>query len=88
MRAFEAVLKLAYPDTAKARAIYDAVRPDNERLPRGLSIRTVLSGSTIKFEVRCEKGLGSLWATLDDLLECVQAAERALGQLSQRDKAR
>jgi len=32
----------------------------------------------VELHVVCERGLESLWATLDDLLACVQAAERAL----------
>ena len=77
----EARLRLAYPSERLAKAIYDAVRPDNELLPEGLRIRTVLRGRQVEFSVECGKGLGSLWATLDDLLACVQAAERALKAL-------
>ncbi|RLF36526.1 MAG: hypothetical protein DRN03_03550, partial [Thermoplasmata archaeon] len=54
------------------------IRPDNELLPQGLRIEGALSGRVVELHVMCEKGLESLWATLDDLLACVQAAERAL----------
>ncbi len=76
--AFEAELKLTYPDELAAKAIYDAVRPDNELLPQGLEIRALARGSSVELRVICRKSLESLQATIDDLLACVQAAERAL----------
>mgnify|MGYP000029321091 CR=1 FL=1 len=77
----EAQLRLAFRSEEEARAIYEAIRPDNELLPQGLSIEGALSGHVVELHVVCEKGLESLWATLDDLLACVQAAERALEQV-------
>ena len=81
-RSFRAELRLSYPEEELAKAIYDAIRPDNERLPPGLAIETRLSGRAVELVVECEKSLESLWATLDDLLACVQAAERSLRSLA------
>lgn len=80
--AFKACIKLRYASEEEARAIYDAVLPDNERLPPGLRMRTSVSGRELIIEVSCSKGLESLWATLDDLLSCIQVAERALNVIS------
>ncbi len=80
-RVFRAELRLSYPEEL-AKAIYDAIKPDNERLPPGLAIETRLSGRAVELVVECEKSLESLWATLDDLLACVQAAERTLRALT------
>ena len=81
---FEAELKLVYPDEASAKAIYEAVRPDNELLPRGLEIKGALKGSSVELKVVCQKSMESLQATLDDLMACVQAAERALEAVRER----
>ena len=80
---FEAELKLAYPDERIAKAVYDAIRPDNVFLPRGLEIEGAVIASSIELKIVCRKSLESLQATLDDLLACVQAAERALKALGQ-----
>jgi len=84
--AFEARLRLTYQDERVAKAIYDSVRPDNIFLPRGLKIRGSLKGSYVEFKVICQKSLESLQATLDDLLACIQAAERALGALGEGEE--
>ena len=77
----QAELRLAYGSEEEAKAIHDAIRPDNVGLPPGLAIESSCRGQVVEVRVRCEKGLESLWATLDDLLACVQAAERALEQV-------
>lgn len=84
-RPFVAELRLVYSDEAFAKAIYEAVRPDNELLPGGLQIRGALKGSSIELEIACWKNVESLRATLDDLLACIQAAERALKAVKKRE---
>ena len=74
----EAFIRLRYDSEEIARAVYEAVEPDNRSLPKGLVIRGRVEGKAVVFEISCEKDLGSLWSTLDDLLACIQTAERAL----------
>jgi len=81
-RAFEAHLRLSYSSEGEAKAIYDAVAPDNKPLPPGLKIEMALDGRELLIDVSCLRGLESLWATLDDLLSCIQVAERALRAIS------
>jgi len=81
-RAFEAHLRLCYQSGEEAKAIHDAVAPDNKPLPPGLKIEMALEGRELLVDVSCLKGLESLWATLDDLLSCIQVAERALRAIS------
>jgi len=76
-----AVIRLSFRREELAKAIYEAVEPDNKLLPKGLEIRSSIEGRTLSFEVYCDKGLGSLWSTLDDLLACIQTAERVLKAL-------
>lgn len=82
-----ATLKLKYPSGRIAEAIALAITPDNEKAPPGLRIETQIENSSLIASVYCERGLDSLTATLDDLLACIQAAERALSATQHAQKA-
>jgi hypothetical protein len=58
-----------------------AVSPDNFQAPEGLELVVVRVKSEINIRVRCPKGVGSMLSTLDDLLSCLGAAEKALNGL-------
>jgi hypothetical protein len=49
--------------------------------PEGIAIKAWIDGNTLKVNIQCMKGVGSLVATLEDMLSCVQAAERAISQM-------
>jgi hypothetical protein len=74
----EAELTLRYPDEETARAVAEAVSPDNFQAPEDLKIYVEQKNAEISIRVRCPKGVGSLISTLDDLLSCLAAAEKAL----------
>ena len=74
----EAELKIRYPNEETARAIIDAVGPDNYQAPEGLELGIEQVKTKITISVRCPKGVGSLISTLDDLFGCLAAAEKAL----------
>jgi hypothetical protein len=78
----EAELTLRYPDEETARAVAEAVNPDNYQAPEGLELNVERRGTEIDVRVRCPKGVGSLISTLDDLLSCLAAAEKALNGVS------
>ncbi|MBM1154365.1 hypothetical protein DRN94_000620 [archaeon] len=59
-------------------AVFEAVHPDNRTLPEGLSIHALRKEQVTEFLIECTRGLRSLIATLDDLLEALQVAERTL----------
>lgn len=73
-----AAIEIVYEDAQTARYILDAISPDNLKAPQGVSIKAVVEGCTLKVSVSCARGVGSLTSTVDDLLSCVQAAERAI----------
>jgi hypothetical protein len=73
-----AIVEIRYEDAKTARLILEAISPDNIKAPGGVSVESRAEGCTLKVLVSCSKGLGSLMATVDDLLACVQAAERAI----------
>ena len=77
----EANLELKFKDTDTARSIMDAVSPDNVQIPEGIDINIDLYENVLSIKVSCSKGVGSMIATLDDLLSCIQAAEKTLMQL-------
>lgn len=71
-------IQISYIDEKTARAIQKAVTPDNIGAPDGIHILTLVNGKTLEIEVYSERSIGSLVSTLDDLLSCVQAAEKTL----------
>ncbi len=77
----EAELTLRYPDEETARAVAEAVSPDNYQAPEGMEVSVKRRKTEIDVRVRCPKGVGSLIQTLDDLLSCLAAAEKALNGL-------
>lgn len=73
----EAKITLSYQNAKEAKAVAKAVSPDNVKVPSGLVIETTERGSKVLTIVKCEKGLSTFIATIDDLLSCVSVAERA-----------
>ena len=73
-------ITIDYKDKETALAIQKSVVPDNLDLPDGIHIMMGVVGSTLEIEVLSERSLGSLVSTLDDLLSCIQAGEKALGE--------
>lgn len=67
-----------YDNAAKAKAVARSVLPDNMNTFSDLQIRTWSEGTTVKIKVLCIDRLETVLATLDDLLACMQVAERAL----------
>lgn len=77
----EATLELKFKDGNKASSILEAISPDNVMIPEGIEIKTNLKENMLILIISCSKGVGSLIATLDDLLSCIQAAEKTINQL-------
>ena len=73
----EAKLSLAYETEKEAKAVVEAVSPDNVKVPQGLNVKTVRSDYRLLAFVCCEKSLRTFLATLDDLLACISVAEKA-----------
>jgi hypothetical protein len=73
-----AAIEIIYSDAETARFILEAISPDNLQAPQGIMIEARVEGSILKVIVSCVRGVGSLTSTVDDLLSCVQAAEKAI----------
>ena len=77
----EAELILRYNDEETARAVVEAVSPDNYQALEGLELSVERRKTEITVKVHCSKGVGSLISTLDDLLSCLATAEKTLNGL-------
>lgn len=78
----ETLITIKFIDDETAQILLNAVTPDNIKLPKDLKIKMSRKGSEIKISIKCKKGIGSMLNTIDDLLECISAAEKVLKKLS------
>ncbi len=74
----EAKITLGYPDQKTAKAVAQAVSPDNFKTPFGLQIKTIQEDTQVVTQIRCESKLVTFTATIDDLLSSVSTAEKML----------
>jgi hypothetical protein len=74
----QATIVLEYAGVKTAKAIAAAVSPDNSQAPLGLVVSTVLCENKVVTEISLEGKIGTLIATIDDLLENACAAEKTL----------
>ena len=72
-------LEVTYPDEGSARAVMNALDPDNQGY-----VRSELNGSTIVFKMESESA-GTMRNTADDLLACITVAEESIGMTSEAD---
>jgi hypothetical protein len=76
-----ATIRIGYMDVGTAHHVLEAISPDNYDAPRGVKIEAEFEGTSLRLSVSCARGVGSLLETVDDILSCVQAAERALTEV-------
>ncbi len=66
-------IRVEYPDERTAKAVLDALAPDNEGY-----VDSSLEGSAITFSMRSETA-GTMRNTADDLMACLKTAEDSIG---------
>jgi len=74
----QATITLEYKDEKTAKAIAQAVSPDNFKTPIGLHVKTERAANKVITQIECEGKLATFTATIDDLLFSVSAAEKVL----------
>jgi hypothetical protein len=74
----QATITLEYKDEKTAKAVAQAVSPDNFKTPIGLQVKTVRENNKVITQIQCESKLATFTATIDDLLFCVSTAEKTL----------
>jgi hypothetical protein len=74
----EATITLEYQDQQTAKAIADAVSPDNFKAPTGLTVKTEQEGNRVITAIKLDGKMATFIATIDDLLSSVSTAEKTL----------
>ena len=74
----EATITLEYTDKKLARAVANAVSPDNFKTPPKLSVKTLMDQGKVITTIQCEGRIATFTATIDDLLFSAATAEKAL----------
>jgi tRNA threonylcarbamoyladenosine modification (KEOPS) complex Pcc1 subunit len=74
----QATITLEYKDEKTAKAIEQAVSPDNFKTPVGLHVKTERAANRVITKIECESKLATFTATIDDLLSSASTAEKAL----------
>jgi tRNA threonylcarbamoyladenosine modification (KEOPS) complex Pcc1 subunit len=77
----QATITLEYKDEKTAKAIAQAVSPDNFKTPIGLQVKTERASTKVITQIECDGKLATFTATIDDLLFSVSTAERALNTI-------
>lgn len=81
MRNLEATVTLEYKDKKTAKAVAEAVSPDNFKTPVGLQIQTEQKNNKVITHIEYQGKLATFTATIDDLLFSASTAEKTLGIL-------
>jgi tRNA threonylcarbamoyladenosine modification (KEOPS) complex Pcc1 subunit len=74
----EAEIVIDYDDGQIAKAVAEAVSPDNFKTPRGLLVKTECRENKVLTKIECKTKLSTFIATIDDLLFYTSIAEKAL----------
>lgn len=77
---FKAKIKLVCVNKEVAKAISKSVTPDNVKAPKFVKVKTTTKGNKVFTKIVCRK-IDSFMYTLDDLISCIQAAEKTLGAI-------
>jgi tRNA threonylcarbamoyladenosine modification (KEOPS) complex Pcc1 subunit len=81
VRSLQATITLEYKDEITAKAIAQAVSPDNFKTPIGLHVKTERDANKVITQIDCEGKLATFTATIDDLLFSVSTAEKVLNTI-------
>ncbi len=69
---------MAYESAREAKAVSEAVAPDNVKAPKSLYVKTDKVDSSVVTSIEYEgDNLMTFLSTIDDLLSCVSVAEKA-----------
>jgi hypothetical protein len=76
-------IELKFEFATDAEKIIQSVSPDNLPLPKGLKIESMISNDILRFVIKCDRGLDSLAATTEDLLNAIDLSIRTLESINQ-----
>jgi hypothetical protein len=75
---------LEYKDEKTAKAIAEAVSPDNFKTPVGLQVKTARECNRVITEISYDGKLATFTATIDDLLFSASTAEKTLHAVNKK----
>ncbi len=78
MKPLQATIILEYVDSKTAKAITNAISPDNLKTPTGLKINTVNNNCQVITDIDYAGKIVTFIATIDDLLFSAITAEKTL----------
>ncbi len=64
-----------YPDENSAKAVANALQPDNIQAPDKVKIKTTQNETKVVTKIEIDGRVETLLATIDDLLSCTATAE-------------
>jgi len=77
----EAELRMTFDNDEEAKIIAKSLEPDNQPLPKGLTLKMTHDGNVILFKIRCERNVRSLLTTMDDILCMANLALKTIRSL-------
>ncbi|MHA1638120.1 MAG: CTAG/PCC1 family protein [Candidatus Thorarchaeota archaeon] len=69
-------MELTFESHNHAVRVLDAIAPDNYPLPTGIMIDTQVNGPILLILIKCERGIDSLRATLEDIMSAIDLSIR------------
>jgi hypothetical protein len=78
VKPLQATIILEYPDSKTAKAITNAISPDNTKTPKGLKINTLNNNCQVITHITYKEKITTFTATIDDLLFSAITAEKTL----------
>jgi len=78
----EATVTLEYANEKLAKAVANALSPDNFKTPSKLTVRTTVENQKVISQIKCDSTLATFTSTIDDLLFSATTAEKALKVVS------
>ncbi len=82
MRRLQATVTLEYKDQKIAKAVAEAVSPDNFKTPVGLNVKTELENNKVVTRINYKGKIATFTATIDDLLFSASTAEKTLRSIN------
>ncbi|NIU83576.1 MAG: hypothetical protein GWN64_08925 [Candidatus Thorarchaeota archaeon] len=76
----ESRIEINFSSSETAKAVLQALSPDNKDVPNGIDIRTMGEHQKLTVLVKTNN-VGSMVATLEDVFQCIQAAETTLKEV-------
>ena len=74
----ETEIKLVYKSPREAKAVSEAISPDNFETPSDLTVQTFWQEKTVTTKVRYDgDNFMTFLSTIDDILSCASVAEKA-----------